>query len=76
MKRYDVRMRAYGIAETWQLIGTFLLEPLSKNCYKDIIGSHHNNRLSVCKIKSNRQPERIKKNLKKYILELRFTYDS
>ena len=46
-----------------QLIGTFLPEKLSENCYKDITGSHHNNWLSVCK--NNKKMERLKKILRK-----------
>ena len=61
----DVATGAYGGAEVCGLVGTFLLDKISKKYDQNSIDLYHDNRLSLFKNKSDTQLEKIKKNLQK-----------
>ena len=61
----DVATGAYGGAEVCGLVGTFLLDKISKKYDQNSIDLYHDDRLSLFKNKSDTQLERIKKNLQK-----------
>ena len=62
---FDVTMGVFDGAEVCELVGTFLLDKISKQHDKNSISLYCNDRLSVFKNKSGTQLERIKKNLQK-----------
>ena len=62
---FDVTMGAHDGAEVCELVGTFLLDKISKKDEKNSIGLCRDDGLSVFKNKSGTQLERIKKNLQK-----------
>ena len=61
---FDVTMGADDSTEVCELVGTFLLDKISKK-YKNSISLYRDDGLSVFKNKSSTQLERIKKNLQK-----------
>ena len=63
---FDVTMREYDGAEVCELVGTFLLDKISKKYEKNSIGLYRDGGLSVFKNKSGTQLERIKKTYKKH----------
>ena len=71
---FDVAMGAYDGAEVCELVGTFLLEKISKICNKSNIGLYRDDGLSIFRNKSGTQLEKMKKNLqrlfKEYDLEI------
>ena len=71
---FDVAMGAYYGAEVCELVGTFLLEKISKTCNKSNIGLYRDDGLSIFRNKSRTRLEKIKKKLqrlfKEYDLEI------
>ena len=63
---FDVTMGEYDGAEVCELVGTFLLDKISKKYEKNSIGLYRDGGLSVFKNKSGTQLERIKKTYKKH----------
>ena len=62
---FDVKMGAYDCVEVCELVGTFLLEKISKRYDKNSIDLYSDDGLSAFKNKSGTQLGKIKKNLQK-----------
>ena len=62
-------MGAYGGAEVWELVGTYMLNVLSKKYNKNDFGLYRDDRLAVLKNKSGPQSEQVKKNIQKIFME-------
>ena len=62
-------MGAYGGAEVWELVATYMLNVLSKKYNKNDFGLYRDDRLAVLKNKSGPQSEQVKKNIQKIFME-------
>ena len=58
--QFDVAMGTYDGAEVCELVGTFLLEKISKTCNKCDIGLYRDDGLAVFRNKSGTQLEKTK----------------
>ena len=66
---FDVSMGAYDRAEVCQLVGTYMLNVLSKKYNKNDFGLYQDYGLTVLKNKSGPQSEQVKKNIQKIFKE-------
>ena len=66
---FDVSMGAYDRAEVCQLVGTYMLNVLSKKYNKNDFGLYRDDRLAVLKNKSGPQSEQVKKNIQKIFMK-------
>ena len=62
---FDVSMGAYDGAEVCELVGTYMLNVLSKKYNKNDFGLYRDDGLAVLKKKSGPQSEQVKKNIQK-----------
>ena len=62
---FDVSMGAYDGAEEWELVGTYMLNVLSKKCNKNDFSLYRDDGLAVLKSKSGPQSEQVKKKIQK-----------
>ena len=62
---FDVSMGAYGGAEVCELVGTYMLNVLSKKYNKNDFGLYQDDGLAVLKKKSGPQSEQVMKNIQK-----------
>ena len=60
---FDVSMGAYDGAEVCELMGTYMLNVLSKKYSKNDVGFDQDDGLAVLKKKSGPQSEQVKKNI-------------
>ena len=60
---------AYDEAEVCELVGTYMLNVLSKKDHKNDFSLYRNDRLLILKKKSGAQSEQIKKNIQKIFEE-------
>ena len=65
----DVSIGAYNGAEVCQLVGTYLLNILSKKCNKNDLGLYRDDGLAVLKNKSGPQSEQVKRHMQKIFKE-------
>ena len=66
---FDVSMGAYDGAEVCELVGTYMLNVLSKEYNKNDFGLYRDDGLAVLKKKSGPQSEQVKKNIRKIFKE-------
>ena len=66
---FDVSMGAYDGAEMCELVGTYILNVLSKTYNKNDFGLYRDDGLAVLKNKSGPQSEQVKKNIQKIFKE-------
>ena len=66
---FDVSMRAYDGAEVCELVGTYMLNVLSKKYNKNDLRLYRDDGLAVLKNKSGPQSEQVKKNIQKIFKE-------
>ena len=59
----DVSMGAYDRAKVWELVGTYMLNVLSKKYNKNYFGLDVDDRLADLKNKDGPQSEQVKKNI-------------
>ena len=67
---FDVTMGSYDGAEICELVGTFALTQLPRNCKKTDIGLYRDDGLAVHRVTSGREAERTKKDLVKRFNDL------
>ena len=65
----DVSIGAYNGAEVCQLVGTYLLNILSKKCNKNDLGLYCDDGLAVLKNKSGPQSQQVKRHMQKIFKE-------
>ena len=66
---FDVSMGVYDGAEVCELVGTYMLNVLSKKYNKNDFGLYQDDGLAVLKNKSGPQSEQVKKNIQKIFKE-------
>ena len=64
---FDVSMGAYDGAEVCELVGTYMLNVLSKKYNKNDFGLYRDDGLAVLKNKSGPQSEQVKKISRRYL---------